>query len=59
MASARVGQLFQAHMPKVWSLKLSGKLPTWASAKDVILEMAAELGATLSVSPRRRSSDLS
>jgi aconitate hydratase len=26
-------------MPKVLGVKLSGKLPDWVSAKDVILEM--------------------
>src|SRR5919106_1799227 len=26
-------------MPKIWGVKLTGKLPEWVSAKDVILEM--------------------
>jgi aconitate hydratase len=26
-------------MPKVWGVKLTGKLPDWVSAKDIILEM--------------------
>jgi aconitate hydratase len=26
-------------MPKIWGVKLIGKLPEWVSAKDVILEM--------------------
>src|SRR5699024_11952188 len=26
-------------MPEVWGVKLTGKLPEWVSAKDVILEM--------------------
>jgi aconitate hydratase len=38
VAAAIAGQLF-CKMPKVLGVKLSGKLPDWVSAKDVILEM--------------------
>jgi len=39
VALAMAGQPLQVRMPKVWGVKLSGKLPAWVSAKDVILEM--------------------
>src|SRR5215212_994397 len=39
VAMAMAGQPFYLTMPKIWGVKLSGKLPDWVSAKDVILEM--------------------
>jgi aconitate hydratase len=39
VAMAMAGQPFYLTMPKVWGVKLTGKLPEWVSAKDVILEM--------------------
>ncbi len=39
VALAIVGEPFHLKMPKVWGVKLVGKLPDWVSAKDVILEM--------------------
>jgi len=39
VAMAMAGQPLQVRMPKVWGVKLTGKLPAWVSAKDVILEM--------------------
>jgi aconitate hydratase len=33
------GHPFYLTMPKVWGVKLTGKLPDWVSAKDIILEM--------------------
>lgn len=39
VALAAVGQPFYVKMPKVMGVKLTGKLPAWVSAKDVILEM--------------------
>lgn len=39
VALAMAGQPFHVKMPKVWGVKLSGSLPHWVSAKDVILEM--------------------
>lgn len=36
---AIAGEPFYVKMPKVWGVKLTGKLPDWVSAKDVILEM--------------------
>ena len=31
-------------MPKIWGVKLTGRLPDWVSAKDVILEMLRRHG---------------
>lgn len=39
VALAMAGEPFFVKMPKVMGVKLTGKLPEWVSAKDVILEM--------------------
>src|SRR6266542_6729653 len=39
VAMAMGGQPFYLTMPKIWGVKLTGKLPDWVSAKDIILEM--------------------
>lgn len=39
VAAAIAGQPYFVKMPKVMGIKLTGKLPDWVSAKDVILEM--------------------
>jgi aconitate hydratase len=39
VAMAMAGHAFNVKMPKVFGIKLKGKLPDWVSAKDVILEM--------------------
>ncbi len=39
VAMAVVGEPFYFKMPQVWGVKLTGTLPDWVSAKDVILEM--------------------
>jgi len=39
VAMAMAGHPFYLTMPKVWGVKLIGKLPDWVSAKDIILEM--------------------
>jgi aconitate hydratase len=39
VAMAMAGQRFYLTMPRIWGVKLMGKLPDWVSAKDVILEM--------------------
>ncbi|SHI48527.1 aconitase [Mesonia phycicola] len=39
VASAIAGQPYYVKMPKVMGVKLTGKLPDWVSAKDIILEM--------------------
>ncbi len=39
VALAMAGKPFHTKMPKIWGVRLTGKLPDWVSAKDVILEM--------------------
>lgn len=39
VALAIAGEPFYVSMPKVLGVKLTGKLPDWVSAKDIILEM--------------------
>lgn len=39
VALAMAGKPFYVKMPQVWGVKLTGQLPAWVSAKDVILEM--------------------
>ncbi len=39
VALAIAGEPFYVNMPKVWGVKLTGELPDWISAKDVILEL--------------------
>lgn len=38
VAMAIAGHPFHVKMPKVWGVKLTGELPAWVSAKDIILE---------------------
>src|SRR5690554_24037 len=44
VAAAIAGEPFFVRMPKVMGVKLTGKLPDWVSAKDVILEMLRRHG---------------
>ncbi|MFC4258161.1 aconitate hydratase [Marinobacter lacisalsi] len=44
VAMAICGEPFYLNMPKVVGVKLTGKLPDWVSAKDVILEMLRRHG---------------
>ena len=39
VALAMAGEPLRLKMPEVWGVRLSGELPDWVSAKDVILEM--------------------
>ncbi len=39
VAMAMAGHPFFVKMPKVMGIKLTGKMPEWVSAKDIILEM--------------------
>lgn len=39
VATAMAGQPFYVRMPKIFGIKLTGKMPDWVSAKDIILEM--------------------
>ncbi|MFW6084763.1 MAG: aconitase family protein, partial [Gemmatimonadota bacterium] len=36
---AMAGEPYHISMPEVWGVRLTGELPDWVSAKDVILEM--------------------
>jgi aconitate hydratase len=39
VAQAMAGEPYHLKMPSIWGVRLSGELPDWVSAKDVILEM--------------------
>ncbi len=39
VAMAMAGQPLYVSMPEVWGVELTGELPDWVSAKDVVLEM--------------------
>lgn len=39
VAMAIAGHAFHFNMPKVWGVELTGQLPNWVSAKDIILEL--------------------
>jgi len=39
VALAMAGEPFYLRMPAIWGVRLTGRLPEWVSAKDVILEM--------------------
>ena len=39
VATVLAGEPLNVRMPEIWGVKLSGELPVWVSAKDVILEM--------------------
>lgn len=39
VAMAIAGEPVYIKMPKIWGIKLTGELPDWVSAKDVILEL--------------------
>jgi aconitate hydratase len=44
VALAMAGEPFVFRMPEVWGVHLTGQLPEWVSAKDVILEMLRRHG---------------
>ncbi len=46
VAMAMAGQPFWLEMPEIWGVRLSGTLPDWVSAKDVILEMLRRHGVS-------------
>lgn len=39
VALAMAGETVYLTMPKVWGVELTGRLPDWVSAKDIVLEM--------------------
>ena len=44
VALAMAGEPFHFAMPAIWGVRLSGALPEWVSAKDIILEMVRRHG---------------
>src|ERR671925_1957372 len=44
VAMAIAGQPLHLTMPRIWGVRLTGDLPPWCSAKDVILEMLRRHG---------------
>src|SRR5699024_6740269 len=44
VAMAMAGEPFHTKMPAIWGIELTGELPDWVSAKDVILEMLRRHG---------------
>jgi aconitate hydratase len=46
VAMAMAGEPFHLRMPRIWGIRLQGRLPDWVSAKDVILEMLRRHGVS-------------
>src|SRR2546423_5678427 len=46
VALAIAGQPLYLTMPRIWGVRLTGALPPWSSAKDVILEMLRRHGVS-------------
>src|SRR3990170_1805794 len=46
VAAVMAGEPYRLRMPQVVRVELTGKLPPWCSAKDVILEMLRRFGET-------------
>ncbi|MBR8094894.1 aconitate hydratase [Burkholderia cenocepacia] len=44
VALALGGEPLRLRMPRIWGVRLTGRLPDWVSAKDVILEMLRRHG---------------
>ncbi|WP_348675227.1 aconitase family protein, partial [uncultured Abyssibacter sp.] len=44
VAMAMAGEPFHLTMPEIWGIELTGDLPDWVSAKDIILEMLRRHG---------------
>ncbi|MGW0738219.1 aconitate hydratase [Streptomyces sp. NPDC002851] len=44
VALAMAGQPLRVTMPEIWGIRLTGHLPEWVSAKDVILELLRRHG---------------
>lgn len=44
VAMAMMGSPLMIYMPKIFGIRLSGKLPDWVSAKDIILEVLRRHG---------------
>jgi len=46
VAMAAAGQPLYVEMPQIWGVELTGELPDWVSAKDVVLEMLRRHGVS-------------
>ncbi len=46
VALAIAGEPLTIRMPEIWGVRLTGELPAWCSAKDVVLEMLRRHGTT-------------
>src|ERR671925_441632 len=46
VAMAMAGEPLYVTMPEIWGVRLTGTLPAWVSAKDVILEMLRRHGVS-------------
>ncbi|MFC6673207.1 aconitate hydratase [Marinobacterium aestuariivivens] len=46
VATAMAGEPVWLQMPEIWGVELTGRLPDWVSAKDVILEMLRRHGVS-------------
>ncbi|ASK66248.1 aconitate hydratase [Brachybacterium avium] len=46
IAMAMAGQPLYVSMPEVWGVELTGTMPDWVSAKDVVLEMLRRHGVS-------------
>ena len=44
VALAMMGEPFYIRMPEIWGVEVTGALPDWVSAKDVVLEMLRRHG---------------
>ena len=44
VAMAMAGEPLYLRMPEIWGVELTGRLPDWVSAKDVVLEMLRRHG---------------
>jgi aconitate hydratase len=44
VAMAMAGEPLYLRMPEIWGVQLTGELPAWVSAKDVVLEMLRRHG---------------
>jgi aconitate hydratase len=44
VASAMAGMPFRISMPDMWRIELTGSLPEWVSAKDIVLELLRRHG---------------
>jgi aconitate hydratase len=55
VALAMAGEPYHLRMPHIWGVRITGTLPDWVSAKDVILEMLRRHSVAGRVRARARS----